>query len=142
MSQTPTRPQNLEAVKITSALAKYMGMKTTFVSPERVEAELRVAPNLLNRNGALHGGVIMALADNTGGSAAFIALNEDETTTTTESKTNFLRAIQNGELIKAVATPLHIGRSMQVWQTNIYKEDGSLAAQVTQSQMTLKKRVK
>lgn len=101
-----------------------------------------VTENLLNRNGSLHGGAIMALADNSGGSAAFIALEEDETTTTTESKTNFLRAISLGETVTAVTTPLHIGRSMQVWQTNIYKEDGTLAAQVTQSQMTLKKRKK
>lgn len=129
---------NIAAAKVVSAFAQYIGIKTTFVAPDRVEAELLVTESLLNRNGQLHGGAIMTLADNTGGSAAVIALEQGEGTITTESKTNFFRALTLGERVKAVSVPLHIGRSTQVWQTNIYKEDGRLAAQVTQSQFTLK----
>ena len=129
---------NLEAAKVVSALARHLGIKTVSVAPDRVESQMRVTEDLLNRNGQLHGGAIMALADNTGGSAAFMALGPGEGTTTTESKTNFFRPLSLGEMVTAIATPLHIGRSMQVWQTNIYKEDGRLAAQVTQTQFTLK----
>jgi hypothetical protein len=50
--------------------AGFMGMKITHVSPERVTAELLVTEKLTNRNGVLHGGALMALADNLGGTAA------------------------------------------------------------------------
>ena len=50
--------------------AGFMGMKITHVSPERVTAELLVTENLTNRNGVLHGGALMAFADNLGGTAA------------------------------------------------------------------------
>ena len=129
---------NLAAGWSVSALSEFMGIKTIAVEADRVEAQMLVTENLLNRHGNLHGGAIMALADNTGGSAAFIGLRAGESTTTTESKTNFFVAIVLGETVRAVATPLHRGRSLQVWQTDIYKEDGRLAAQVTQSQFTLK----
>ena len=50
--------------------ADFMGMKITHVSPERVTAELPVTEDLTNRNGVLHGGALMAFADNLGGTAA------------------------------------------------------------------------
>ena len=38
---------------------------------------------------------------------------------------------------RAVTTPLHIGRSTIVMQTNITRSDGKLAAIVTQTQIVL-----
>ena len=46
--------------------AQFLGMKITHVSPERVTAELAAREELNNRFGILHGGAIMALADNLG----------------------------------------------------------------------------
>ena len=49
--------------------ADFLGMKITHLSPERVEAELLVREELGNRNRVLHGGALMAFADNLGGTA-------------------------------------------------------------------------
>lgn len=120
--------------------ARLLGLKVTSADPDRVEAEMVVTPDLLNRNGVLHGGAIMALADNLGGTATFLNIAPDEGTTTVESKTNFFRAIGPGETVRAVSVPLHRGRTTQVWQTSILGGDGKLAAMVTQTQMVLRAR--
>ena len=120
--------------------AEFLGMKVTHVSAERVTAELQARPELNNRFGILHGGAIMALADNLGGTATSANLKEGQQTTTIESKTNFFAAIPIGETAYAECTPLHRGRSTMVWQTRITRGDGRLCAIVTQTQMVLDKR--
>lgn len=117
--------------------AQHLGMRMVLATPERVEFEMEVTPPLSNRNGVLHGGAIMSLADNAGGTGTFLNIPEGRSTTTLESKTNFLRPIRLGDTARAVAEPLHLGRTMQVWQTTITRGDGKVAAIVTQTQMIL-----
>ena len=117
--------------------ASFMGMKITHVSTERVTAEMVVTDQLSNRNGVLHGGALMALADNLGGTATVANLSEGTSTATIESKTNFFAGIPVGDTAHAECTPLHRGRTTMVWQTKITRNDGKLAAMVTQTQIVL-----
>ena len=117
--------------------AKFLGIKIIEITPDRVLAELVVREDLNNRFGIMHGGAIMALADNCGGTAASANLKEGQTTTTLESKTNFFAAVPIGDVAKAECTALHKGRTTMVWQTRITRNDGRLCALVTQTQMVL-----
>ena len=117
--------------------ADLLGMKVTHLSPDRVAAELLVREELGNRFGLLHGGAIMAFADNLGGTATVANLPDGARTTTIESKTNFFAGIPVGDTARAEYTPLHRGRSTMVWQTRITRKDGKLAALVTQTQMVI-----
>jgi uncharacterized protein (TIGR00369 family) len=117
--------------------AKLLGMKITHVSPERVTAELPMREELNNRFNIMHGGAIMALADNLGGTATSANLKDGQSTTTIESKTNFFTAIPMGDTAYAECTPLHRGRTTMVWQTRITRGDGKLCALVTQTQLVL-----
>ena len=117
--------------------ADFLGMKVTHVSPERVSAELVMREELNNRFGIMHGGAIMALADNIGGTATMANLKPGQSTTTVESKTNFFVAIPIGDVARAECTPLHRGRTTMVWQTRITRGDGRLCALVTQTQLVL-----
>jgi uncharacterized protein (TIGR00369 family) len=120
--------------------AHLMGLKITYVSPERVTAEMLVTNALSNRNNVLHGGALMALADNLGGTAACANLPATGgSTATIESKTNFFAPIPVGDVAKAECTPLHRGRTTTVWQTRITRGDGKLAAVVTQTQLMMQK---
>lgn len=132
-------PKHIETVVVGQPpFAKSLGITVVSATPEEVVSEMPVTPAMGNRNGVLHGGALMALADNAGGTATFIHLAEDEFTTTVESKTNFFRSVQIGDTARAVARLLHNGRRTKVWQTSIYRGDGKLAAQVTQTQLILK----
>lgn len=117
--------------------AKLMGVKVTSATKERVEAELEVTPEHCTIPATLHGGAIMAFADNLGGIAAFLNMPAGSLTTTIESKTNFLRAIPVGQTAKAVTTPIKIGRTVQVWKTDVFDGAGKLAAIVTQTQLIM-----
>ncbi len=81
----------------------------------------------------------MAFADSAGGAAACLNLPDDATgTSTIESKTNFLGAVTDGT-ITAVSTPLHVGSSTMVIETEIHHAD-RLVAKVTQTQAVLRRR--
>ena len=116
---------------------RWLGMKITHATPDRLVSELVVREEFTNRNGVLHGGVAMALADNLGGTATFLNLPQGAATTTIESKTNFFAAVAIGETITTETTPLHRGRTTMVWQTRITRADGRLAAMVTQTQLVM-----
>jgi 1,4-dihydroxy-2-naphthoyl-CoA hydrolase len=117
--------------------AEFMGMKITHLSKDKVEAEIFVREELNNRFGAMHGGAVMALADNLGGTATFANLPEGGRTATIESKTNFFAPIPVGDTAHAECTPLHRGRTTMVWQTRITRNDGRLCALVTQTQIVI-----
>jgi len=129
MSRSPDLPK--------IPFADFLGVKLTHISPERVEAELVVRSDLETIPGVMHGGAIMALADNIGATATFVNLPPGTRTTTIESKTNFFAAIPHGETARAECTPLHRGRTTMVWQTRITRDDGRLCALVTQTQIVL-----
>jgi uncharacterized protein (TIGR00369 family) len=120
-----------------SNFGRVLGLRITVADDDRVEAELEVTTALLNRNGMIHGGAIMAFADTLGGTGTFLNLADGEGTVTVESKTNFFRAVAEGQMLRAVCLPLHRGRRTQVWQTTLTGPDGKLVAQVTQTQMVL-----
>jgi 1,4-dihydroxy-2-naphthoyl-CoA hydrolase len=119
------------------AFAEFLGIKITSVTPERVTGELAGREDLNNRHGIMHGGAIMALADNLGGTATTANLKPGQTTTTIESKSNFFAAVPIGDTAYAECTALHRGRSTMVWQTRVTRGDGRLCALVTQTQMVL-----
>ena len=126
-----------EAAYKQPAFADFLGMKITHVSADRVTAELMARPELNNRHGIMHGGALMGLADNLGGTATTANLKPGQTTATIESKTNFFASVPIGETAYAECTPLHRGRSTMVWQTRITRADGKLCALVTQTQIVL-----
>jgi uncharacterized protein (TIGR00369 family) len=99
-----------------------------------VVSRLQWTPERCTAGGVMHGGALMALADNGGGMCAFLNLPEGAVgTATIESKTNFLRAVREGA-VTASSRPLHAGRTMIVVETELVRDDGKLAAKVTQTQ--------
>jgi 1,4-dihydroxy-2-naphthoyl-CoA hydrolase len=132
MSRTMDRDADVQP-----PFAQLMGMKITHVSRDKVEAELFVRDELENRMGVLHGGAIMAFADNLGGTATIANLPDGARTSTIESKTNFFAPIPIGDTARAECTPLHRGRTTMVWQTRITRNDGRLCAIVTQTQIVI-----
>src|SRR5438874_12448679 len=98
----------------TMPFAAELGVEVLRGDAEEVRGRLAWAESRCTAGGALHGGVIMSLADATGGLCAFLNLPEGSSgTTTIESKTNFLRALREG-YATAVSRPLHRGRRIVV----------------------------
>jgi uncharacterized protein (TIGR00369 family) len=119
-----------------------MGVRFVGASRDKVSAELVVRPDLCTEKSTIHGGAIMALADTVGAAATVLNLPDGASTTTIESKTNFVSAAPVGSTIYAEASPIHRGRQTMVWQTRITHADGRLVAVVTQTQLVLAPRPK
>src|SRR5436305_5566848 len=108
-----------------------MGIQFLEASPGRVTASLVARPDLCTVGNILHGGAIMAFADTLGAVATAVNLTTGSTTTI-ESKTNFLKAVPINSQILGECTPLHRGSRTMVWQTRITFDDGKLIALVIQ----------
>jgi 1,4-dihydroxy-2-naphthoyl-CoA hydrolase len=120
-----------------SAFAGLCGVEIRSVAPDLVVCEMKVTEALTNRNGVLHGGALMTLADNAAGSAAFINIPVDKSNTTIESKTNFLRGVRVGDTVTARCAPLHRGRTTLVLQITMTRGDGKPVAVTTQTHLVL-----
>ena len=135
MTDPPTLgPEQLHALV---PLAATLGMNITEGSPEGVTLELEWRPDLCTAAGVLHGGALMALADTGGAVCAFLNLPEGAGTTTIESKTNLLAAVKEGT-VTSRTTPLHVGRTVIVLETELRNPDGRLVAKTTQTQAVLR----
>ena len=135
---TPEEEQLRDIAEDQPAFSRFMGISLISFSRDCIVAELVVREEMANRNGVLHGGAIMAFADNLGGTAASLNLPPGAKTTTLESKTNFLRSVTIGQTARAECVPLHRGRTTSVWQTTVSNESGRVAAIVTQTQLVLR----
>ena len=114
-----------------------IGMTDVRAAPEQVEASIAWDPTRCTAGGILHGGLLMSLADSVGGLCAYLNLPQGARgTATIESKTNFLRPVAQGS-VRAVAKPLHIGRTTIVVDTELRDDDGRLVARTTQTQAVL-----
>jgi 1,4-dihydroxy-2-naphthoyl-CoA hydrolase len=118
-------------------LAKLLGVEIVEAGKDRVVGRLLVREEICTAWHTIHGGAVMAFADTLGATGAYLNLPEGASTTTIESKTNFISPAKAGTVVMAESLPIHIGRRSSVWQTRITHEDGKLVAIVTQTQMVL-----
>ena len=81
----------------------------------------------------MHGGVLMSLADTAGALVTFLGLPPGATTATITSTSQLFRPVSNGT-VRAVAVPLHRGRTTVTAQTSLYDSEERLVAQTTQIQ--------
>ena len=114
-----------------------LGVEMTEVTQDRVRATLRVRPELCTSGGILHGGAIMAFADTLGAVGTVVNMPKGARTATIESKTNFIGSAAVDTTVDGEATPIHRGKTTQVWQTRITTPDGTLVGIVTQTQIVL-----
>ena len=96
-----------------------------------------VTDAMTNRNGVLHGGALMTLADTAAGTSAFINSAEDITNSTVEAKTNFIRPIKVGDKISARSVPVHVGRTTVILLVTLTRGDGKVVGTTTQTHMFL-----
>jgi len=120
----------------TMPFSAVIGAEAIRASADEVSARVDWDPSRCTTAGVLHGGVLMALADTVGAWCAFLNVPDGSSTTTIESKTNFLRASRGGSVV-ATARPLHAGRQVIVVDTELRDNEGRLIARVTQSQAVL-----
>ncbi|MEV4760779.1 PaaI family thioesterase [Micromonospora sp. NPDC049559] len=104
-----------------------LGLQIEEVTPDRVVIRWRCRPELLQPYGIQHGGVYSSVVETAASVGAAVWYGDRGGVVGVSNQTDFLRAVREGEL-SAVATPVHRGRSQQLWQVEITDEADRLVA--------------
>ncbi len=92
-----------------------VGFRVKALEEGLLAAEIVIRPELLAPNGFLHAATVIALADTACGYGCLAHLPDGALNfTTVELKSNFFATALDG-MIACVATPVHRGRTTQVW---------------------------
>lgn len=134
----PMVDEKLTALALDSMpFAAGFGLAIVSGDKDRVVGRIEWAPERCTTGGAAHGGYLMAAADSVGALCAYLNLPDGALTSTIESKTNFFRAFTEGTA-NVVSTPVHVGRTTIVVQTDVNRADGKLVTRTTQTQAVIR----
>ena len=117
-----------------------LGIQYTFASPERVEATMPVDHRNRQPFGILHGGATLALAETVAGLGSLVACKPDETVVGMQVSGNHVSSAHEGDTVRAVCTPVHLGRSSHVWNVDVFTSTGKLVSSVRVINAVMKKR--
>jgi uncharacterized protein (TIGR00369 family) len=120
----------------TMPFVHHCGIAITSATRDEVKGSLAWRAELCTAAGVIHGGALMTLADSLGATCAFLNLPEGAMTSTIESKTNFFRPVTRGA-VHGTTTPLHVGRTTIVVQTDLRDDAGKRVALGTQTQAVI-----
>ncbi|HVU93447.1 MAG TPA: PaaI family thioesterase [Jatrophihabitans sp.] len=109
-------------------LAKLLGFVFDEKTPDRVVVSWTVGPEHLQPYGIVHGGVHCTAVETAASVAAALWYGDRGRVVGVANHTNFLRAAGEGERLVATATPIHRGRSQQLWQVEVTDGEGRLVA--------------
>ncbi|WKU08798.1 PaaI family thioesterase [Micromonospora sp. HUAS LYJ1] len=112
---------------MTDGLVGLLGLTFDEASGDRVVIRWEVRPELHQPAGILHGGVYCAVVETVGSVGGTLWLGDRGSVVGVSNQTDFLRAVRKGELV-AVGTPVHRGRSQQLWQVEITDAEGRLVS--------------
>ena len=123
------RPATPEAIaaRMAKTVAGLLDIRVTEVLPDALRAEMPVDQRHCQPFGLLHGGVSVVLSETLGSLGSTLALPEGRFAVGLEVNANHLAGVKVGDRVTAECRPLHIGRTTQVWQTEIRRSDGRLA---------------
>ncbi len=100
-----------------------LDVETLEAGPERVVMRIPVDWRVHQPMGILHGGVSALLAESAASLGAFLAAGPDRSVVGIELNASHLRSLRDGHLT-AVATPVRVGRTVQVWGIALTDDDG------------------
>jgi uncharacterized protein (TIGR00369 family) len=100
-----------------------LGVEVLEASAERVVLRLPVDWKVHQPFGLLHGGVSALLAESAASFGGALAAPVGKSVVGIELNASHLRGLRDGHLT-AVATPLRVGRTVQVWGISLSDDDG------------------
>ncbi|WP_437611112.1 hotdog fold thioesterase [Erwinia sp. V71] len=121
------REATLEQLNQCSAgcMVGHLGIRFTALESESLEAVMPVDARTTQPFGLLHGGASAVLAETLGSMAGYLCTRGDDYIVGLEINANHIRSARDGE-VRGVCRALHLGRSHQVWQIDIFDPQNRL----------------
>lgn len=107
----------------------FLGIEWGTFSAQRVTAHLDLGERHHQPYGIVHGGVWCSVVETLGSIAAWLRVaSRGQVVVGVNNTTDFLRAHRTG-VVDAVAEPVHVGRTQQLWVVRMHRrEDGKAIA--------------
>lgn len=101
----------------------YLGLRVREATAERVVATWDATPALHQPYGIVHGGVHCSVGESLASLGAALWMEDRGQVVGVNNNTDFLRAVRD-ESMTSIATPIHRGRSHQLWLVETQDESG------------------
>lgn len=123
MADDPTAPLSMSHLPA-APFDELVGLEVTAAGPDSVEGRLEVSDRHRQPYGVVHGGVYCTMVESLAsiGGAVWAVGRGMRGVVGVSNSTDFLRAHRQGTLL-AVASPLHRGRTQQLWQVVVRRQD-------------------
>jgi 1,4-dihydroxy-2-naphthoyl-CoA hydrolase len=112
---------------LTGPFVSYIGLEFTEISGDRVVATWPANPKLHQPYGIVHGGVHCAVVETLASVGAASWFGDRGQVVGVNNNTDFYKAVSEGN-VTSTATPLHRGKSQQVWVVESVSDDGTVVA--------------
>ena len=106
-----------------------LGVERLEETPDRVVVQFTIGEQHLQPYGIPHGGIYCTVHESTASLAGYLWVGEERVVVGTNNTCDFLRQAKVGDVITVTATPIHRGRSQQLWRAESTDQDGRLVAQ-------------
>lgn len=107
-----------------NTMSEFLGIQFTEIGDDYLTATMPVSERTKQPIGILHGGANVVLAETVASTAANAAIDISRFYCVgLEINANHLRSVTEG-LVSATSTPIHLGRSTQVWQVIVCNQEG------------------
>jgi 1,4-dihydroxy-2-naphthoyl-CoA hydrolase len=111
----------------TGTAMEHNGIEVTEIGPDFITARMPVDHRTKQPMGLLHGGASVLLSESLGSFASFLTIEDISThmAVGVEINANHLRSASKGYVF-GTTRPVRIGKTIQVWNTDIVDEEGKL----------------
>ncbi|KAJ6791645.1 1,4-dihydroxy-2-naphthoyl-CoA thioesterase 1 [Iris pallida] len=106
-----------------------IGFEYELVSPQKVTGRLRVTQVCCQPFGVLNGGVSAMVAESVASLGAYVA-SGFRRVAGVQLSTNHIKAALLGDTVEVEAEPVQVGKTIQVWQVQIWRTNPSLKKKV------------
>jgi 1,4-dihydroxy-2-naphthoyl-CoA hydrolase len=113
----------MQSLDFVDGFTKTLGLEVTELGADRTVLTCEITPELLQPYGIVHGGVHCSIVETAASVGAALWFGDRGNVVGVANHTNFLRAARSGTLT-ATATPIHRGRTQQLWLVTIVDEAG------------------
>lgn len=124
-----TTPITLDAIHSLSnnTISQHLGIEFIEIGADYIVARMPVDHRTHQPFGILHGGASVVLAETLGSIASYLCLKDPvkQHAVGLEINANHIRSVKEG-FVYGKVTPIHLGRSTQIWDIKITNEENKL----------------
>lgn len=105
--------------------SQWLGIEILEIKDGFSKIAMTVRSEMINGLGIVHGGIAFSLADS---AFAFACNNRNNLSVALDTSINFLKPVQVGDRLEAIATEIHNGRSTGLYQISICNQNQVVVA--------------